>query len=163
MQYKKHFASLFLLMFSLLHGCTSLIGLEAPTLDLLSIRPITSDGLAPRFEITLKITNPNSQPISLRGAAYGLSLNGFDVVHGVSQSLPEVPAYGEAKFKLPAELSVLQGMKLLASFYQKPQADLSYRLDVKLDAGAFWPNIHLSESGRLNPLEFTASLNDRSL
>ncbi|MCM2680578.1 LEA type 2 family protein [Echinimonas agarilytica] len=162
-----HIKQFFVVSFILavLASCAALPQLDPPKVNLVHIKPTAGEGIAPRFDITLRVVNPNNTALSLNGAVYSLSLNGYEVVSGATSQLPEVPAYGEAQFTLPAELSLFQGMRLLSAMVRgsgDPTA-LNYEIDVKLDAGALLPDIRLKEEGSLNPNDLKASLSDQSL
>ena len=58
----------------------------------------------PRFEIGLHIINPNRQPLTLTGVAYTISIEGYRIMTGVSNTLPVIEAYGEGEVRLEAEV-----------------------------------------------------------
>ncbi len=132
---------------------------EPPKVNLVSVVPSSDSGLAPSFDINLRVVNPNKQALNLAGAVYSFSLNGHEIVNGATRELPEVPAYGEATFSLPAQANLLASMQLLGSLLQKKKPELDYQVDVKLDVGSFWPAIRLSEKGQLKLENLSSSLN----
>ncbi|GGB14990.1 LEA type 2 family protein [Agarivorans gilvus] len=130
-------------------ACSSVVPSEPPKVNLISVVPNSNSGLAPSFDINLRVVNPNKQALNLAGAVYSLSLNGHEVVNGATSELPSVPAYGEATFSLPAQANLMASMQLLGSLLQLKKPELDYQVDVKLDVGSFWPAIRLSEKGQL--------------
>ena len=130
-------------------ACSSVVPSEPPKVNLISVVPNSNSGLAPSFDINLRVVNPNKQALNLAGAVYSLSLTGHEVVNGATSELPSVPAYGEATFSLPAQANLMASMQLLGSLLQLKKPELDYQVDVKLDVGSFWPAIRLSEKGQL--------------
>lgn len=147
---------LFGLFLLLMQGCASLPPSDPPSLSLTGIEPELSKG-APRFIMSFRVVNPNDKPIKLAGAAYTLALNDYDVVAGATSALPEIPAYGEAEIKLPAELNLLDSMRLASSLLGKLPDSLDYKVSVKLDTGGLWPAIRLTESGQISAKQLLSS------
>jgi LEA14-like dessication related protein len=131
-------------------GCASLKpGFEEPSVKVTAFRPLPSEGLAPRFEIGLRVVNPNPDPLKLRGMSYRVFLDDYEIVEGVANELPEVPAYGEADLKVLANVSLFDGIRLVNDLLSKPRDQVSYRLQAKLDIGAMLPAIRVEEKGQL--------------
>lgn len=124
---------------------------ETPAVQVTSFRPLPGEGLAPRFEIGLRVTNPNADELKLRGLSYKVLLDDYEVVQGVANELPVVPGYGAADIKLLASVSLLDGMRFVNQLLQKPAGQVDYRLQAKLDVGALLPAIRVEESGKLGP------------
>ncbi|WP_432455320.1 LEA type 2 family protein [Agarivorans sp. QJM3NY_29] len=148
-----------LLLIIALNGCSSIAPTEAPKVNLVSVVPVGSDGMAPNFKINLRVVNPNQQALSLAGAVYSLSLNGHEVVNGATSDLPSVPGYGEANFSLPAQANLIASFRLLSSLMQQSRPELAYQVKVKLDLGSFWPDITLNEEGKLKLEDLGDTLN----
>ena len=95
--------TLFLLAMASLPGCASLQpNFETPGVTVTSFRILPSSGLAPEFEIGLRVTNPNAQALNLRGVAYTASLDGRELIEGVANDLPTIEAYGTGDVTLTA-------------------------------------------------------------
>jgi len=132
----------------LLVGCATLSpGFEEPTLQVNSIRLKNSNSLAPEFEISLRVTNPNRDDLSIDGMTYTLNLAGNKVVSGAANDLPTIPAYGEADVKIMATLSLLGGFKLLNDLMNQYQESVGYEIIVRLDVGKFYPRITIQREG----------------
>jgi hypothetical protein len=68
------FVATAILLVSVLQACASLDpDYEQPTVILSSLKAIPSEGMAPAFEIGLRIINPNPQPLRLEGVVYTIS------------------------------------------------------------------------------------------
>ena len=137
-----------LLLLMLPAGCATLSpGFEEPSLQVNSIRLKNSHSLAPEFEISLRVTNPNRDDLSIDGMTYTMNLAGNQVVSGAANDLPTIPGYGEAEVKIMATLSLLGGFKLLNDLMNEYQESVGYEIIVKLDVGKFYPRITIQREG----------------
>ncbi|MBD1388841.1 LEA type 2 family protein [Neiella sp. HB171785] len=153
----------FAVLLMLLTGCASLPPTDPPQVNLVGITPVVNDS-SPSFILSVRVVNPNDRPLELVGAAYSLALNGYDLVAGATNDLPAVPAYGEAEFKLPAQLSLFDGIRLATSLLKSKPKQIDYEVNIKLDAGGLWPAIRFSEAGQISGEDLLGSkLNDQSL
>ena len=67
----------------LLAGCASLTEpLDPPNVSLESLRSLPAEGGGPRFEIKLRVQNPNEQPLDIVGISYAIALAGQEVITG---------------------------------------------------------------------------------
>jgi len=134
----------------LLSACATLKpDFETPVVEVMSFRPLPSEGLAPRFEIGLRVVNPNADALKLRGISYNVSLENYRVVEGAASDLPVVPAYGEANFKVTAAVSLVNAMRVVNGLMSDTDGKVEYRLQAKLDVGALLPAIRIEEKGLL--------------
>jgi len=132
-------------------GCATLPpDFEEPSLQINSIRLINFDRMTPQFEIDLHIVNPNRDALDLKGLSYTLHLAGNQVVSGATSNLPVIAAYGEADFKIDANVSLLDGLQLLSKLMNEYQENLTYEFNAKLDLGSFYPTIPIKREGVLN-------------
>lgn len=142
----------FVLCMGLIGGCSTMRpGFVTPSVNITSFKPLPSEGIAPRFEMSLRVVNPNATPLSLRGMSYTLALNGFDVVDGAANTLPVVPAYGEAEFKVVATVGVFEGIRFVSDLLQHSKGQVAYTLKAKLDVGAMLPTINIEKTGNYSP------------
>ncbi len=132
---------------------------ENPTVQVIGIRPTTSADNYPRFEIDLRVTNPNRSDIKLKGASYSISLDNVEVIQGVASKLPVIPAYGEATFTVGATLSWLQSLRLVTTLANERRDEVSYAMQAKLDTGAFVPDIRVAEEGTISLRNLEAVVN----
>lgn len=143
--------SAWLLVLSVLFLSTSCASLksvvEKPRLAVTDFKLLGTQGLSPRFGIGLKVDNPNRFDLKLNGASYTLSLQGFEVIQGVSNDIPTIPAYGSATFTVEAQASFMEGLKLVKSLMANNTKALGYVLSVKLDAGDLVPTINIKDEG----------------
>lgn len=143
--------SLVLCLCILLGGCAGFMQpLEKPDITLNAFRLVPSGSLAPEFLIDLHIVNPNATALALKGVAYSASIEGHRIISGASNTLPEVPAYGEADVQLRASADMLGGLRLFNDLLATQRDSLSFELSVKLDTGTFLPPIQIRETGKLS-------------
>ncbi|SFG31734.1 LEA type 2 family protein [Neptunomonas qingdaonensis] len=149
------YASLVISFMLLLQGCATLkpLDFEDPTVTVNSVKIIPSDGIAPKFEISLHIVNPNSVALPLRGVAYSVTIDDQKILNGVSNDMPEIAAYGAGDITLSANANLLNSVRLIASLMQQNRKMVAYEMNAKLDLGTFTPNIYIKDVGEisLNP------------
>ena len=124
---------------------------ETPTVKVTSFTPLPSQNLTPSFEIGMRVVNPNPMKLNLRGMSYKLFLNDYEVLDGVANALPVVPAYGEAEIKLTATVGLVEGMRFVSDMLQSSRTVVAYRLQVNLDVGALIPIIRIEKTGSYAP------------
>jgi hypothetical protein len=140
------------LWLGLVAGCTTLRpDFETPSVNVTSFTPLPSQSFTPIFEIGMRVVNPNSTKLSLRGMSYKVYLNDYEVVEGAANELPVVPAYGEADFKVIAAVSLMEGMRFVQDMLKNANGQVAYRLKVKLDVGAMIPSIRIEKTGSYSP------------
>ena len=133
---------------------------EPPVVTVSAFRLIPSQTLNPQFEIELRVVNPNSVALNLRGVSYSATIEGHRVLTGVANRLPVIAAYSEGDVSLSATADLFGGFRLLADLMQnqyqqqnKNKAQgLNYQLNVKLDTGRYTPPVYITEKGRISLL-----------
>lgn len=142
---------LLVLWMALLAGCASLVPeYDPPGIALESFRALPADGGAPRFEIKLRVTNPNKQALDIAGVAYSVELRGRELLKGVSNEVPTVPAYGSEVFTLDASLQVFQLVWLLADLSREQASSLEYKFAAKIDFEGLVPTQRVEERGTID-------------
>jgi hypothetical protein len=141
--------ALFLSLVTLV-GCASLApALDPPKISLMSLRNLPSEGGAPRFEIKLKIINPNKQSLDIAGISYSIALLDKELVTGVTRDVPPIEAYGEGIVTLNADVQLLQLLRLVATMGTTRSEPLVYRFSAKIDFIGFMRTQRLEESGEI--------------
>ena len=134
-----------------LQGCASLKpDFETPTVTISSFKTLPSSGMMPAFDIGLRIVNPNSIALELRGISYTISLEGNEVIKGVGNDLPVIEAYGEGEFNLTASADLFAGMRLITELMKSNKDTFTYEVEAKLDIGAFTPAIRVRDGGEIS-------------
>lgn len=144
--------ALFLIFLVLIAGCAGFQpGYETPTVSITSFEALPAEGMIPRFQIRLHIINPNRTTLYLKGLSYTVSLEGHNIITGVSNSLPEIEPYGEGNVVLDASVDLFNSLGFITDLIRRHGRDqISYDLNTKLDAGALYPMIRVSKKGKLS-------------
>lgn len=126
-------------------------GYEKPVVTLTSFRTVPGKNLLPEFKIGLHIVNPGRSVIRLKGIAYTVSLEGHDVLTGVSNQLPHIEAYGESNVSLTARINLISSISFLKGLVQSKEAkNLSYSFQAKLDIGTLYPLVYINKKGSVS-------------
>ena len=78
-------------------GCAGMRGtLEAPEVFLVGLEPLPGEALEQRFEVRLRVMNPNDRALSIDGVDFTLSVNGSRLTRGLTNEEVTIPRLGEA-------------------------------------------------------------------
>ncbi|TDG13981.1 hypothetical protein E2F43_10840 [Seongchinamella unica] len=139
---------LWLAMLVLATGCAALRpDIDPPKVSLESFNALPSSGGAPRFEISLRIANPNKQAFDVTGISYGVEIQGKELITGVTNEVPVLQPYSEEIVTLEAGLQLLPLLRLLATLGKDASDSLDYRLTAKIDFNGFVPTQRIEETG----------------
>ncbi|MBB6520438.1 LEA type 2 family protein [Pseudoteredinibacter isoporae] len=140
-----------LVLLGVLSACSHLPNtFEEPRLQVLDIQMLPGENLSPTFNIKLKVDNPNRFDLDVVGASYSVSLQGFEVIHGVAKDIPTIGAYDSEEFTVKAQANVIQGVRLLNKLMQKQHEPLNYRMSLKLDTGSLFSAIRIEDEGKID-------------
>jgi LEA14-like dessication related protein len=132
----------------ILTGCAGMpTEFEKPSMTITSIALKNSNTIAPQFDVTLHITNPNRIPLNIAGMSYDIFLAGNKVVSGVSNNFPVIQPYGEADVQLNAIVSLLGGINLLSDLMRRNRDQIDYEFNARLDVGRMVPRVTISNTG----------------
>lgn len=139
----------FLLFFS---GCAALqpSDYQEPAVSINTFRVIPSQGFSPRFEIGLRIVNPNRTALELEGIAYTIDIEGNRMLTGAANELPVIKAYSEGNVTLQASTDLFGGIGLIGDLMKKKSDKVNYELNVRLDAGSYRPLIRVERTGEIS-------------
>ena len=131
-----------------LPGCSTLMqDIDPPKVTLESFRALPGSEGVPRFEIKLRVANPNVQALDLAGVSYNIELLGTEVISGVTNEVPRIEGYTEEIVTLESSLQLFQLLKLFANLGMQPTEELNYRLTAKIDFKGLVPTQRVEESG----------------
>lgn len=134
---------------ALLHACASLPNAEPPRVSVVGIEPLQGEGMELRFNVKLRIQNPNTMDINYQGMMVDLLVDGRRIASGVSNQAGKVPGYGESVYSLPITVSALDAIRKFIDIAQKPaQNAIPYELKGKLESGLFG-TVRFSDKGNL--------------
>jgi len=134
-----------------LTGCAGLDDTKPPQVALSDMRMLQGTLFEQRFELDLRIRNPNDFDLPIDGLTFALELNGSAFADGVSNERVTVPRLGEAVVPVTASTTLVNMVQQAMRLGQR--ADLDYRLsgDVYL-AGLARRAVPYERSGRLQLL-----------
>lgn len=139
------------LLLALLVGCAPLMpNFEDPQVSLTSFRVLPGSSVVPTFEIGLHITNPNRSVLKLGGVSYSVELEGYRIISGVSNQLPQIAAYGEGDLLLNARPDLFNTINLFTQLINQPRDNFDFKLEALLDVGALLPKIRIEKSGQVS-------------
>lgn len=147
-----------LLLSTLLSGCATLSGIDAPNVRVVGLEPLPGEGFEVRFALKLRVQNPNESAIAYDGMSVSLDLDGKGLASGVSDAAGEIPRFGDAVLTIPVSISAFTVIREIFSLGKQSQgADsvstqpIVYKLTGKLGApeGSFRA-IRFSDSGELD-------------
>lgn len=119
-------------------GCAVLRSqVEAPRVTLASVGIESLGLLEQRFELTLRVQNPNGFPIDIRGLDYQVALNGEPFAAGVSNTGARVPASGEAMVTVPVTANLLDTVQQVLKWRSAPPDAVDYALDGSVRLSGF--------------------------
>ena len=91
---------LLLCILSGLGGCAGM-GQEPLRVNVAGIDPLKGEGMEMRFNVKLRVQNPNDTPVEFSGVSLQLDLNGQPFASGVSDQSGVVPRFGETVIDVP--------------------------------------------------------------
>jgi LEA14-like dessication related protein len=139
-----------LLLSAFVSGCATLTTpMDPPRVSLEDFSSLPSEGAGPRFQIKLRVQNPNEQTLDISGISYGIELAGQEVITGVSNDIPKIGGYSEGVVTLDASLQLFQVLRLLASLGQTTADELTYRFTAKIDFKGLVPTQRVEEEGQI--------------
>ena len=114
----------------LLTACASL-RMSSPDVALSDIRLLPSEGLEPRFEVTLRFLNPNDREIAVKGGSFRIYLQGSRVVTGVMGS-STIPAFDQALVTATGSGDLIGSVALFHKLLSTNPKQIEYRVELQL-------------------------------
>ncbi|WP_044872628.1 LEA type 2 family protein [Pseudomonas sp. LFM046] len=133
----------------LLHGCAVLDQHDPLQVDLAGMEPIPGEGLEMRFNLKLRVQNPNEGAFHYSGVALELDLNDLPLASGVSSHGGTVAGFGEALIEVPVTISAFSVLRQAWTMSGSPFQNVPYALRGKL-GGGFWGTRHFTDAGLLS-------------
>lgn len=133
-----------------LAGCASLMAeRDPPVVSVENIRSLPSQGEGPRFEIVLRVANPNKEALDIAGISYSIDIQGHSLVSGVTNQVPRIAGYTEETVTLNAGVNLIEVLRLLGNLGQARGDALEYTFAAKIDFEGFLPTQRVTETGTL--------------
>ncbi len=128
-------ATLVALVTLTLNGCASLFG-DPLRVNVAGIEPLDSQGFEMRFNVKLRVQNPNESAASFNGVSLDLELNGKPFASGVSDQMGTVPRFGETVVNVPLTVPAFAAVRQAFAFAGAAQSgQIPYILRGKLAGG----------------------------
>ena len=139
-----------LLLVAWLAGCATLpAGTEPPYLSIVSIEPVAVTPLEQKYQLKVRVQNPNDHDLDITGMSYVLELNGHSFLKGVSDSAVTVPRFGEAVIELSGVSTLFGFVRQIQALQGQQQPNLNYRLSGKLGLSGGFGSLPFSYEGAL--------------
>lgn len=140
-----------ILLCAILAGCATLSSdFDPPKVSVDSVQALPGDGVGPRFQIKLRVINPNTQALDIAGIVYSIDLLGRELITGVTNEVPRIEGYSEGVVSLEAGVNMIQLLRLLTSLGQQQTDALEYRFAAKIDFNGLVPTQRVEEVGTIN-------------
>ncbi|RDK05127.1 LEA type 2 family protein [Cupriavidus lacunae] len=140
----------FLCILVLISGCAGLTGQEPLRVTVAGIDPLKGEGLEMRFNVKLRIQNPNESPIEYRGVSLQLDLNGQSFASGVSDQSGIVPRFGETVIDVPLTVPAFTAVRHAFAFVGGAQTgNIPYEIHGRL-AGGMGGGTRFVDQGKLS-------------
>ena len=94
-----------LLLVVFISACATLPGRDAPSVRVVGMEPLPSEGLELRFALKLRVQNPNETALVYDGMSVQLDLDGRGVASGVSDVSGEIPRFSDTVLTVPVSIS----------------------------------------------------------
>ncbi len=134
----------------LLTACSSLpLKPQPPRVTLIGLSLVSMDLLEQRYQVRLRLKNPNAFQLPVRGMDFHLDLNGKTFADGVSSQVLDVPAYGEGVMALEVSSSLLQVFRQLQAIDGSDASGVSYRIK---------GTVAIGDPGRRLPFDYTGEI-----
>ena len=113
----------------LLGGCSLVPKFEKPTLELVSLKLADGNLLSQRFNVRLKVLNPNDRALPVNGLRYTVEIDGKAFGKGESTRAFTLPARGEAEFDMTLDANLAGAVAAVLSRRERAKGrELEYRL-----------------------------------
>lgn len=145
---------LLLLATLLVSACASLASLEPPEVRVSSLKMLENDPgtLEQRFEVGLRVLNPNNRDIAVDGVDFELDVNDRRLARGVSSEGFTLPALGETTTSVVVTTSLLDLLRQAYNLSLRGGETLDYQLNGRLHlASGLARTIPFDYSGTLGP------------
>ena len=106
--------------------------LETPQVSFVGLKPLEASLFEQRLEVRLRVRNPNSVELPVKGLDVDVELAGEPFAHGVSAREFTVPANGEAEFDMIVTATAATALIRILGSDRQSRENIPYRLKGKL-------------------------------
>ena len=122
---------------------------ETPHVSLVGIQPIEMGLLEQRYELQLRILNPNDKEIPVKGLSYSIEINGHEFAYGVSRQPVTIPPFSEALLDVEVVSNLLNVMQQFQKISGESSNSLKYRLRGKISLAKSLARLPFNVEGEL--------------
>lgn len=110
-------------------GCAALAPkLEKPTLEVVGVEIVDAQFSQQRFNVKMRVQNPNDRALPIRGLHFTMQLSGEDFGEGHSAKAFTVPALGQAEFDVGVTTNLAASLLKILPKLDRSSGVLDYRL-----------------------------------
>mgnify|MGYP001814437141 FL=1 len=106
--------------------------LETPRFSVLGIAVDEIGLFEQRFEVRLRVQNPNDIALPVKGLNLELDIQGEEFARGVSAERFEVPAFGETEFTMRVSTNLVRSATQLSTLFAPGTDEVDYSVDGKV-------------------------------
>ena len=123
---------------------------ESPRLTLVGLKLISVELLEQRYQVSVRVKNPNDFELLIRGIDFRLDINDQAFADGVSKQSVTVPPYGEVVMGFEVTSNLLQVFRQFQSLQEDRSSTLQYRINGSLAIGVgIWRKLPFDYAGEL--------------
>lgn len=125
--------------------------LQPPNVTLSNVVPASGMTVfEQRYDVTLRIQNPNNAALPVSGLSYAIKLNGQEFARGVSNEHITVPALGDSLMKVTVTSTALDWLRQIERVQTTPDINPSYEVKGVLYLEGYGNNrLPFSQAGSL--------------
>lgn len=132
-------------------GCSGLYQYaDPPRVTLAGIRILDLNLFEQRYQLALRVQNPNRFDLPIEGMSYTLEVNGAEFAHGVNNQKNTIPALGEQVLQVGVVTNLLSTLEQLRRWEKQPPQQLDYRLKGKIQAANLAFDLPFQYSGKIS-------------
>lgn len=136
------------LLLALAAGCANLQSLEPPEVRLVSLRPVEATLMEQRFDVGLRVLNPNNRDIAVEGLDFELDINGSRMARGVSAEAFTLPRLGETVATIQVTTSTLSIIRRTMAL--SGSDSLEYRVRGRIHLGGLAGTLSFDQTGQIS-------------
>ncbi|WP_425605894.1 LEA type 2 family protein [Paraburkholderia sejongensis] len=134
-----------------LAGCAGMFGGDPLRVNVAGIEPLPGEGFEMRFNLKLRVQNPNDTTLTFTGIALDLELNGKPFASGVSDQAGTVPRFGETVVNVPLTVPAVAAVRQAFAFASATQSgQVPYLLRGKLAGAGIGGTTRFVDQGTLS-------------
>lgn len=124
---------------------------DPPRVTLTNVALVQANLLEQRYRLTLRVQNPNSMAIPIRGLDYAVKLSGIDFASGTTPNGFTLAALGEDTVDIDVSTNLLDSARQIYTLLRQKPDNLDYQLSGKIVVDMpFIKSIPFSRTGQVD-------------